>query len=484
MNAQDALFGLLLEVDSIEKLDAEGFLSLYVPNEEIRQVYDFAISYWEQNGRVSAPTAAVLKETRAKGHGGISLADLLAEYHINIDVIPEESVEWVIEELRAGYLTRCAADLIKDLAVAITDADAGDRLDIFHDYVQRFVAEDERHTRGLGSSVEDLPEPLNWSDFWSTEIPEEQWLIEPLLPKGRQTALFAKAKEGKSLLLLEACAAAVTGRSVFGQPPQPSVRVVYLDLEMTEDDVKERLSDFGYGPDDDLSGLAYYQLPSLPPLDTAAGGAMLEAIVTKHRADLVAIDTMSRVVEGGENDADTYRDFYRHTGRRIKALRIALARLDHAGKTDAAGQRGSSGKNDDVDVVFELKASTRDSHEYVTLKRTHTRVPWVPSELNFRRETSATVFRHTLMDDGYPAGTAEIVALLDSLQVPVETTINAAMNALRGAGEGRRKQLVTSAVKARKKRAEALRNGSGTSGTALGNQTGNRPEPPEGIPGE
>ncbi len=229
--------------------------------------------------------------------------------------------------------------------------------------------------------------------------------------------------------MLDAVAAGVTGRPVFGQLPEPPIRVVYLDMEMTTEDVRERLDDLGYGEQDELSGLAYYMLPSLPTLDTAAGGAMLESIVTRHQADLVVIDTMSRVVEGGENDSDTYRDFYRHTGRRLKAMGVALARLDHAGKSDAAGQRGSSAKNDDVDVVFEL--TTRDEEQFVVLRRTHTRVPWIPAEVIFRRENGAAQFRHVLLDGGLPEGTQEVIALLNSLQVPVETTIRDATDALR-----------------------------------------------------
>ena len=250
--------------------------------------------------------------------------------------------------------------------------------------------------------------------------------------------------------MLDACAAAATGQSVFGQPPQPPVRVVYLDLEMTEDDVWERLNDLGYGPDVDMSNFHYYMLPDLPPLDTEGGGEALERIIVRDRADVVIIDTMSRAVEGPENDADTYRDFYRCTGRRIKALGVSLGRLDHAGKSDAAGQRGSSGKNDDVDVVFELKVNSADDR-YVTLKRTHTRVPWIPAELGFRREGTVDSVHHVLMNDGCPAGTLEIVERLEELGVPVDTTIKAAMTALREAGRGCRKDLLCAAVKYRKR---------------------------------
>ena len=65
------------------------------------------------------------------------------------------------------------------------------------------------------------------------------------------------------MLALDVAAAFATGRSLLGQPPVPQRSVMYLDLEMTEDDVRELLADPGYGPNDDLSRLAYFQLAAL-----------------------------------------------------------------------------------------------------------------------------------------------------------------------------------------------------------------------------
>ena len=196
--------------------------------------------------------------------------------------------------------------------------------------------------------------PVIWAHFWATELSGEDYVIEPLLPRGRQAGVFSPAGLGKSLVALEVAAAKAKGRSVLGQVPQIPKSVVYLDLEMTEEDLRERLADLGYGPDDDLSNLHYFQLPALPPLDTVAGGDVLIAIVEKYVPELVIIDTMARVVEGDENSADTYRDFYRYSGCRLKAAGVALLRLDHAGKDISRGQRGSSSKADDLDLVWRL----------------------------------------------------------------------------------------------------------------------------------
>jgi RecA-family ATPase len=220
--------------------------------------------------------------------------------------------------------------------------------------------------------------PIDWATFWSTESPGEDWLLEPLVATGRQTATYSLAKAGKSLLALDACAARASGRDVLGYPAKPPIDILYVDLEMTEADLRERLTDMGYGPDDDLSHLHYYQLPPVPPLDGELGGQILTSIAIERGVDLVVIDTMARAVDGKENDADTLRAFYRFTGRILKAAGIALWRLDHQGKEEARGQRGSSSKDDDVDVVFRL---TRLDAKTLKLTCTHKRVPWVPHEV-------------------------------------------------------------------------------------------------------
>src|SRR5262249_44777671 len=110
------------------------------------------------------------------------------------------------------------------------------------------------------------------------------------------------------------------------------IDVVYFDLEMTSDDLYERLEDLGYGPDDDLSHLHYYVLPSLYPLDGAVGGEEVVEIARYHEAEAVVIETTARATKGAENDADTLRAFYSYTGRPLKAEGRALLRTDHAGK--------------------------------------------------------------------------------------------------------------------------------------------------------
>ena len=141
-----------------------------------------------------------------------------------------------------------------------------------------------------------------------------------------------------------------TGRGLTG-PVEP-IEVLYLDYEMTIRDVVERLEDMGYDDPDALGRLHYASLPSLDPLDSETGGRAIVDMAQHLKVKLVVVDTFSRAVRGEENEADTVRNWYRWTGQLLKAAGIAFLRIDHAGKDAKLGQRGTSAKNDDVDVVW------------------------------------------------------------------------------------------------------------------------------------
>ncbi|MGI8847933.1 MAG: AAA family ATPase [Candidatus Dormibacteria bacterium] len=308
----------------------------------------------------------------------------------------------------------------------------------------------EPRARADVSSETGEPTPIDWPEFWKEETQSGEYVIDQIVPEHRQVAMYSEPKEGKSLLVLDVVAARANGRPYLGATEsQEQIDVVYIDREMTADDLRERLTDLGYGPDSDLSRLHYYQLTSLKPLDTDAGGKQLLELVQRHAASLVVLDTMARVVEGDENVADTYRSFYKHTGWRLKAEGVALWRLDHAGKDASKGQRGSSAKVDDVDLVWRLETS-KDRTE-VTLTRTHSRLNWVPAKVVLRREEESEL-RHVLTPHQYVAGTHDCVKALDDLGVPLDATGTTALTELRRHDLGRRKQIVLDALRYRKTR--------------------------------
>jgi hypothetical protein len=287
---------------------------------------------------------------------------------------------------------------------------------------------------------------LGWPLFWEKEEQVTDWEVEPLFPSGRQTNLYARAKVGKSLLLLDVATARATGGSLLGQPPRPAVHVLYFDFEMSADDLRERLEALGYGPESDLSRLHYDQAGDLPPLDTPLGGAVITATCQRFAASMVVVDTMARAVHGEENSSDTYRNFQQHTAGPLRSLGVTLVCADHSGKDSRQGQRGSSAKEDGADVVFNLSAAG----DSLVLRRTHSRVPWVARDVTLRREEEP-VLRHVLAPVAYPDGTVECAELLDDLGVSLDASRRACAAALKTAGQGRRNEVVQAAIKYRRR---------------------------------
>lgn len=302
---------------------------------------------------------------------------------------------------------------------------------------------------GAGEHGDDTGEVtglVDWDELWAAPDTSEDFLAAPLLARGRSHVVYAGAKSGKSLLLLNVAAALASGRSALGQPEAPPVNVLYLDYEMTAADLRERLDAMGYGPGDDLSRFHYYLLPTLPPLDAEAGSQAVAGLLDRHHPELVVIDTTSRALGGAENDADTIRNYYRHTGARLKRAGCTVVRLDHSGKDAERGQRGTSAKVDDVDVVWRMTPADGA----VRLVATHRRVSWIPEAVTLRQEEAP--LRHVQSSWCYRKGATELAATLDRLGVPSGAGRPAARAALVEADIGARNDVLADALRLRRDR--------------------------------
>jgi hypothetical protein len=214
------------------------------------------------------------------------------------------------------------------------------------------ASEDERE-EAQGSYIRELLPLLDWKALWE-DTTEQEWLVEPLLAKRRLVALYSAPKVGKSLLMLELAAGMACGRPVLGNSAQDPIRVLYVDFENDpKDDIRTRLDAMGYDWVD-LGHLCYLSFPTLAALDTKQGADELLAAIATYQCEVVVIDTVSRSVAGDENENDTWLNFYRHTGLRLKQAEVAMIRLDHSGKDESKGQRGGSAKSGDVDAVWRL----------------------------------------------------------------------------------------------------------------------------------
>lgn len=208
--------------------------------------------------------------------------------------------------------------------------------------------------------------------------PIRESVIDGLVPAGVAISLTAPAGTGKSLLTLAVGLAVSRGQRTFAGLSIPKRRrVLYIDMENTEDDLAERFESFGIRRTDNLGELVYLSFPALPPLDTKAGGTELVGIMHAYGIgtnDLVILDSLQRVISGPENDSDTMRAYYLHTGIQLKRAGVTSLRLDNTGKDVERGSRGTSGKRDDVDLELIMTPSD-DNDEQFRIKVNKSRLP-------------------------------------------------------------------------------------------------------------
>jgi hypothetical protein len=276
--------------------------------------------------------------------------------------------------------------------------------------------------------------PLDWSTFLTKPRQPVDFLAGRLMVRGQQISLVGDGKAGKSLFVMEWVWRIAAGLEFLGDQPHPPLRVMYVDQENPEDDIQERLLSLG-ATADTLANLIYLSFPMYRELDTPGGAADLFADVRNYQPDVVVLDTISRMIKGKENEADTWNDLYRHTIKPLKRAKVSSIRLDHFGKDQTRGARGGSGKSQDVDGVWELTPTERGS-TLLRLTRTHTRSGKGHDNLLIRRHGELVGDRwkasgtwHGIASEseapapdlmkGYPPAARRVCAVLSAAEAPL-----------------------------------------------------------------
>lgn len=285
--------------------------------------------------------------------------------------------------------------------------------------------------------------------------PPREYVVDPMIAAGTSVALVAPAGHRKSLVLLALALKVARGDDDFAGMAIPRARrVLYVDMENTEDDLRERLLSFGVQPGDTVDNFILVSLPRMDPLDTAKGGAAFMEAVRAFRlepGDLVVLDSYQRITEAGENDSDTTRGYYRHTGVHLKARGLTVVRTDNTGKDPAKGARGSSGKRDDVDVEYLLQ-SKGDQIEVRTGKVRQRGLS------NLLLTVHTDDGGHTTFVSGLRPARAravdDVIAWLDANDVPLDASAREAERQSKAAGENFTRGDIRQATKTRQERAD------------------------------
>ena len=221
----------------------------------------------------------------------------------------------------------------------------------------------QKSAQGLETLGADQRKPNSYmipaSELAVKQIPPKKPILLPWLFDRNLVMVYAWRGVGKSWFTLEIANAVARGTSFIGWEAPQSRRVLYIDGEMTANDLQERLRAINTRYNNELtdpekfvffSG-AVNDLATPNLLDTKTQETVFRVCVM---FDLIIIDNLSCLFRGGGNENDsTFADPIIGFLLKLRSLGKSVIVIHHAGKNNQ--QRGTSKKEDILDVVINLE---------------------------------------------------------------------------------------------------------------------------------
>lgn len=205
----------------------------------------------------------------------------------------------------------------------------------------------------------DNDDPIFLTDLKTIEIPERQMIVHPFLKEAGVINIYGEKGRGKSLLI-HSLAHAITSEAEFGPwPIHTNVPCAIVDGELDFEDLRDRFLDIT----PDLStkhpimviSNAQRVLASKPIINLSDPNMQgwLLAQFLKFNIKVVFFDNLSCLAPGIDENAKRDFDPINQFRLNLKHHGIANNLIHHLGKTEK--QRGTSGRDDNVDTIMMLK---------------------------------------------------------------------------------------------------------------------------------
>jgi hypothetical protein len=197
------------------------------------------------------------------------------------------------------------------------------------------------------------PDAISAKGLLQTELRPRPAILAPVLRKASLTLLYGPRGLGKTYVAMSMAWAAASGTSFLGWQASRTHRVVYVDGEMMAIDIKQRLAAFGAPPDgldfilSDRNGDGY-----LADLAEFAGQEALWLACGRLWPDVLVIDNLSSLAGFHRESADPWPRMQRFF-LMLRRCGTAVIIVHHTNKQ--GGQRGSSQKEDVLDLVLALR---------------------------------------------------------------------------------------------------------------------------------
>lgn len=219
-------------------------------------------------------------------------------------------------------------------------------------------------------------------------LPERDYILKGMIAPGEMSVIWGPPKSGKTFLVTHLSYAIAQGRRVLGRRVKPA-RVLYVSAE-GESGIKGRLValESHNGTTDDFLLIAQ-------PVDLLDPDADIEPLIQaarQHRPGLIVLDTLNRVMAGGdENSPQDMGALIRHIDRIRHETKPSpdqpgahVSVIHHGTKAGNNGPRGHGSLIGAADLVIEISKGDDGLRKALV---THCKDDPDGDEMHFKLET-------------------------------------------------------------------------------------------------
>lgn len=211
-----------------------------------------------------------------------------------------------------------------------------------------------------------IPKPISLKTLLETDWPEEIFIEGGILSRGDCLLIAAESKAGKSTLIAGLIRQMMTGGDFLGFKVVKPLRVLYMQAELRESRLKERLIKT-YAS---LNGIAMnsYVWNTRGLIMIEENYDILVEVLKETKPDVVFIDPMVNFHNFDENNATQMTQFFRKLDRIQHEFNTALVMAQHFKKVQDAKarlpllemMRGSSALRGWADTTIAMEGRTHD----------------------------------------------------------------------------------------------------------------------------
>lgn len=214
---------------------------------------------------------------------------------------------------------------------------------------------------------------VNVVELLETTCKPRELILSPWLATQSLSMLYACRGVGKTYVALNIAYAVASGNKFFGWDVAKPRGVLFIDGEMPIYALQERVSMIAIGSGKEATQNLLFVTPDLqkscmPDLATVEGQKQIEPYISDE-VELIIVDNLSALIRTGrENEAESWQPI-QDWALRLRARGKSVLFVHHSNKS--GNQRGTSRREDLLDVVINLKRPSNYTQEKGALFEVH-----------------------------------------------------------------------------------------------------------------